>query len=180
MTAFTQVQAQASTCLLIIVGRELRIVTTLAKRKPVDVKDLFGVVAVSDPQISPDGERIAFVRTTVNYEKDEYLSDIWLAEGGELKQFTAGRGKDKEPCWSPDGRKLIFTSTPPAKEEEKKKRQIYIIEADGGEARKLTDQKFGVESPRWSPNGKRLLFISPTQPEEPKGDEKRITRLSYR
>ncbi len=154
--------------------------TTLAKRKPVDIKDLFGVVAVSDPQISPDGGRIAFVRTTVNYEKDEYLSDIWLAEGGELKQFTAGRGKDKEPRWSPDGRKLIFTSTPPAKEEEKKKRQIYIIEADGGEARKITDQKLGVESPRWSPDGKRLLFISPTQPEEPKGDEKRITRLSYR
>ncbi|MGD0804185.1 MAG: S9 family peptidase [Candidatus Bathyarchaeia archaeon] len=152
----------------------------MAKRRPVEIKDLFGVVAVSDPQISPDGGRVAFVRTTMDYEKDEYLSDIWLADDGEIRQFTSGRAKDKEPRWSPDGRKLLFTSMPPAKEEEKKKRQLYVIVADGGEARKLTDLKMGVESPRWSPDGKRILFISPTQPEEPKEDVKRITRLSYR
>ena len=150
----------------------------MAKRKPVEIKDLFRVVAVSDPQISPDGRRVAFVRTTIDYDRDEYLSNIWLSEGGQLKQFTAGREKDKEPRWSPDGRKLTFTSTPSDKEE--KKKQLYIIEADGGEARKLMDQKLGIESPKWSPDGKRLLFLSPTQLDEPKGDEKRITRLSYR
>ena len=147
----------------------------MAKRKPVEVKDLFRLRMVSDPRISPDGRSVAFVHTTFDYEKDEYVSDIWMADAktGASTQFTSGRGKDKGPRWSPDGKRLIFTSTPPTKEgEEKKKPQLYVIQIDGGEARKLTDLKLGVEAPRWSPDGKQILFISPTQPEEPKGDVK--------
>jgi dipeptidyl aminopeptidase/acylaminoacyl peptidase len=155
----------------------------LAKRKPVEIKDLFRLRMVSDPRISPDGRRIAFVHTTLDHEKDEYVSDIWMADAktGASTQFTSGRGKDKGPRWSPDGKRLLFTSTPPAKEgEEKKKPQLYIIEVAGGEARKLTDLKLGVEGPKWSPDGKQVLFVSPTQPVEPKGDIKHITRLSYK
>jgi len=155
----------------------------LAKRKPVGIKDLFRLRLVSDARISPDGRRVAFVHTTFDYEKDEYVSDIWLADvkSGAAQQFTSGRGKDKGPRWSPDGKRLLFTSTPPAKEgEEKKKPQLYVIEIAGGEARKLTDIKMGVEAPRWSPDGKQMLFMSPTQTEAPKGDVKHITRLSYK
>jgi dipeptidyl aminopeptidase/acylaminoacyl peptidase len=155
----------------------------LAKRKPVGIKDLFKLRLVSDARISPDGRRVAFVHTAFDYEKDEYVSDIWLADvkSGASQQFTSGRGKDKGPRWSPDGKRLLFTSTPPVKDgEEKKKPQLYIIEVAGGEARKLTDIKMGVEAPRWSPDGKQILFMSPTQPEAPKGDVKHITRLSYK
>jgi len=155
----------------------------LAKKKLVEVKDLFRLRMVSDPRISPDGRKVAFVHTTFDYEKDEYMSDIWVADvkTGISAKFTSGRGKDKEPRWSPEGKRLIFTSTTPVKEgEEKKKTQLYVIPIDGGEARKLTDLKLGVEAPKWSPDGKQILFISPTQPEESKGDAKRITRLSYK
>ncbi len=155
----------------------------MASKKPVEIKDLFKLRMVSDPRLSPDGGRIAFVHTTFDYEKDEYVSDIWMADAktGESTQFTSGRGKDKGPRWSPDGKRLLFTSTPPAKEgEEKKKPQLYVIAVAGGEARKLTDLKLGVEAPKWSPDGKQILFVSPTQPVEPKGDVKHITRLSYK
>ena len=155
----------------------------MANRKPVEIKDLFKLKLVSDPKFSPDGGRIAFVHTTFDYEKDEYVNDIWMADAktGVTAQFTTSRGKDKGPRWSPDGKRLLFTSTPPAKEgEEKKKPQLYVIEVAGGEARKLTDLKLGVEAPRWSPDGKQILFVSPTVPIEPKGDVKHITRLSYK
>ena len=155
----------------------------MAKRKPVEVKDLFRLRMISDPRISPDGRSVAFVHTTLDYEKDEYRNDIWMADAktGASEQFTSGRVKDKEPRWSPDGKRLLFTSTPPAKDgEEKKKPQIYVIPFDGGEARKLTDLKLGVEAPRWSPDGRQILFISPTQSEASKGDVKRITRLGYK
>ncbi len=155
----------------------------MAKKRPVEIKDLFKIRAVSDPQISPDGKRIAFVHTTVDYEKDEYVSDVWMADArtGASVQFTSGRGKDKGPRWSPDGRRLLFTSTLPAKEgEEKKKPQLYVIAVAGGEARKLTDLKLGVETPKWSPDGRQILFVSPTRPEEAKGDVKHITRLGYK
>ena len=52
----------------------------MAKRKPVDIKDLFRLRLVSDVRVSPDGRRVAFVHTTLDYEKDEYMSDIWLAD----------------------------------------------------------------------------------------------------
>jgi dipeptidyl aminopeptidase/acylaminoacyl peptidase len=155
----------------------------LAKRKPVEIKDLFRLRMVSDPRISPDGSRVAFVHTTFDYENDEYVSDIWMADSrtGTSTQFTSGRGKDKGPRWSHDGKRVLFTSTPLANEgEEKKKPQLYVIPIAGGEARKLTDLKLGVEVPKWSPDERQILFISPTQPVEPKGDTKHITRLSYK
>ncbi len=155
----------------------------MANRKPVDIKDLFRLRLVSDVRVSPDGKRAAFVHTTLNNEKDEYMSDIWLADviSGVAQQFTSGRGKDKGPRWSPDGRSLLFTSTPQVKEgEEKKKPQLYVIEVAGGEARKMTDVKLGIEVPKWSPDGRQVLFVSPSQQEAPKGDEKHITRLSYK
>jgi dipeptidyl aminopeptidase/acylaminoacyl peptidase len=155
----------------------------LAKSKPVVIKDLFKLRMVSDPRISPEGRRVAFVHTSFDYEKDEYLSDIWMADAktGESTQFTSGRGKDKGPRWSPDGKRLLFTSTLPAKEgEEKNKPQLYVIPVAGGEARRFTDLKLGVEAPKWSPDGRQMLFVSPTQPVKPKGDAKHITRLSYK
>ena len=136
----------------------------MANRKPVDIKDLFRLRLVSDVRVSPDGKRAAFVHTTLNNEKDEYMSDIWLADvmSGVAQQFTSGRGKDKGPRWSPDGRSLLFTSTPQAKEgEEKKKPQLYVIEVAGGEARKLTDVKLGIEAPKWSPDGQTGTLCEP-------------------
>jgi dipeptidyl aminopeptidase/acylaminoacyl peptidase len=158
-------------------------VVLLAKNKSVEVKDLFKLRLVSNPQISPDGKRIVFVHTVMNYAKDEYLNDIWMADvkTGALATFTSGRGSDKNPYWSPDGKQLLFTSTPPVKDsEEKKKPQLYIMPVDGGEARKLTDLKFGVEAPKWSSDGKKILFINPTRPVETKNDVKNIIRLSYK
>ena len=155
----------------------------MASKKPVEIKDLFKLRLVSDPRFSPDGGRVAFVNTTFDYEKDEYVSDIWMADAktGASSQFTSGRGKDKGPRWSPDGKLLLFTSTPPTKEgEEKKKPQLHVIAVAGGEARRITDLKLGIEGPKWSPDGKQILFMSPTQPVEPKGDVKHITRLSYK
>jgi dipeptidyl aminopeptidase/acylaminoacyl peptidase len=154
----------------------------MARKRNVEVRDLMRIRMVSDPQISPDGRRVAFVHTSIDYKKDEYVSDLWLAdlETGRVDQFTSGRGKDKNPGWSPDGRSLLFTSKPPTKEEEKKKPQLYVIPVDGGEARLLTDMEGGVEAPRWSPDGRRILFISAFREEEPEGDVKVVKRILYR
>jgi len=154
----------------------------MVEKKPVQVRDLTEIEIVSDPQVSPDGGRVAFVRTVLDYDKDEYLSDVWMAdlEEGGARQFTSGRGKDKNPRWSPGGDSLLFTSTPPAREGEEKKPQLYVIPVGGGEARQVTDLKWGVESPRWSPDGRRILFISPVRKEEPEGDVRVIDRLEYR
>ena len=53
------------------------------------------ITSVSDPQIHPDGHRIAFVVTTIDLEDDLYSSAIWLWDG-EARQFTGG-SNDSSP-----------------------------------------------------------------------------------
>ena len=154
----------------------------MTRKRNVEVRDLMRIRMVSDPQISPDGSRVAFVHTAIDHDKDEYVSDIWLAdiETGRATQFTSGRGKDKNPRWSPDGCSLLFTSVPPGKEGDKRKPQLYVIPLDGGEARKLTEMEGGVESPRWSPDGRSILLISAFREEKAKGDVKVIRRIRHK
>ncbi len=98
-------------------------------------EDLTGILFVTDPQISPDGRRIAFVVTSLSDERDEYLSNIWIvdAAGGAPRRFTAGPRRDVEPRWSPDGTRLAFLSERAPED----KLQLYVMPADGGEPTKL-------------------------------------------
>ena len=141
------------------------------KRRAMVPADLTRLRFLTDPAISPDGSRIAFVLTTLSEEKDEYLSNIWLidASGGTPRRFTAGPGRDTAPRWSPDGRRLAFLS----ERDGKKKAQLYVMASDGGEPTRLTELKTGVADPVWAPDGTRLAFISrvggwqePDDPEE--------------
>jgi dipeptidyl aminopeptidase/acylaminoacyl peptidase len=121
-------------------------------------EDLTRIRFLSEPQLSPDGSRIAFVVTTLSEERDEYLSQIWVvpAGGGEPRRFTTGPKRDTSPRWSPDGRWLAFVS----ERERKKKGQLYVMPADGGEPTRLTDLRDGVKNPVWSPDGTRLAFVA--------------------
>lgn len=148
--------------------------------------DITRIVWVSDPQISPDGARVAFVATTLSSERDEYLSNIWIvdAAGGAPRRFTAGPKRDRDPRWSPDGARLAFVS----EREDKKKGQLYVMPADGGEPMRLTDERHGVGDPVWSPDGTRLAFVArvggapePSEADRDKSKPARvITSLKYR
>jgi len=150
-------------------------------------EDLTRIQFVTDPQLSPDGRRAAFVVTTLSEERDEYLSNIWVVDvaGGAPRRFTAGPRRDLEPRWSPDGSRLAFLSERTAKD----KLQLYVMPADGGEATKLTALDNGVSAIAWAPDGARLAFVSAVGGyKEPEGeDEKRksrparvITSVKYR
>jgi dipeptidyl aminopeptidase/acylaminoacyl peptidase len=121
-------------------------------------EDLTRIQFVTDPQLSPDGRRVAFVVTTLSEERDEYLSNIWVVDvaGGVPRRFTAGPRRDLEPRWSPDGSRLAFLSERTAKD----KLQLYVMPADGGEPTKLTALDNGVSAIAWAPDGARLALVS--------------------
>ena len=173
-------------------------------QRAITAEDFYRFVWIDDPQIAPDGQRIAYVRKTVDRETNEYTSAIWLAfaTGGldAAYQFT---GDGEGPRWSPDGATLAFVSeragTLPAPEDgedaaERDKRlgkgkpQIWLMPAHGGEAHQLTFARYGASSPLWSPDGQRVLFTAKTgeKPEVPEHDGKReprshrLTRFMYR
>ncbi len=132
-------------------------------KPPLTADDLYRLKFLSDPQLSPDGRWIAFVRRQAIRVDNVYQSAIWLlpADGDSSRQFTAGTHRDANPRWSPDGRYLAFTS-----DRAGDKPQLYLIPIDGGEARQITHMPNGVESPAWSPDGTRLAFLSAVDADE--------------
>ncbi len=134
-------------------------------------EDLYAFSTVSEPQITPDGEVIAFVRTEIEKESKENRSHIWIvpAGGGQPVQFTRGKKNDSSPRWSPDGRTLAFVS------DRGGDRQIWLIDRFGGEARQLTSMRHGAGNPVWSPDGNRIAFISSVGPADKRSALTRIT-----
>ncbi|MDR5693678.1 MAG: S9 family peptidase [Armatimonadota bacterium] len=142
--------------------------------RKITAEDLFTFRLVDDPQLSPDGRRVAFVVTTIDPNANAYRSHIWVATNGEIRPFTSGPHRDTSPRWSPDGRFLAFLS------DRTGHKQIWIIPSDGGEARQLTNQGPVVSEPVWSPNGQEIAYIAKVG-EAIKDDEVRvITRLKYK
>jgi len=81
-----------------------------AEKRNITEKDLFRFVWIGDPQVSPDGSRVAFVRVSVNEKKEGYDTSIWMvatAGGEEPRRLTTGT-HDSTPRWSPDGKYLVF------------------------------------------------------------------------
>ncbi len=136
------------------------------QKRSITEKDLFQFVWIGDPQISPDGAQVAFVRITVNEKKDGYNTAIWsvATANGELRQLTAGPG-DTSPQWSPDGRSLAFIRTL-EKDSKKEPPQVFILPTTGGEAWQLTKLPKGASRPAWSPDGKTLAFNSTTNAQD--------------
>ena len=138
----------------------------LAQKRLITEKDLFQFTWIADPQISPDGSQVAFVRVVVNDKKDNYDTAIWTVStrDGEMRSLTHGP-RDSSPRWSPDGKQLAFTRVV-EKDGKPQPGEIYVLPLAGGEAWQLTKQPHGASQPQWSPDGKWIAFSSSANPED--------------
>ena len=145
-----------------------------AENRNITEKDLFDFVWIGDPQISPDGMRVAFVRVTVNEKKEGYNTLIWsvsVTGGEEPHQLTKG-DHDTAPRWSPDGKFLLFLR---ATETDGKPEppQLSILPMAGGDSFSFTDLPKGASNPVWPPDGKTIAFTSETNADDLAKQEKK-------
>jgi dipeptidyl aminopeptidase/acylaminoacyl peptidase len=140
---------------------------SFAQKRNVTEKDLWDFVWIGDPEVSPDGSRVAFVRVAVNEKKEGYNTSIWsvpTAGGEEPHQLTKG-DHDSSPRWSPDGKYLLFVRAT-EKDGKTEPTQLSILPMGGGDSFSFTDLPKGASNPVWSPDGTKIAFTSETNAED--------------
>ena len=157
----------------------LSLASPAAAARPMTIQDLLGAVRVADPQLSPDGRLVAFVRTTTDVTSGKRNADIWVvpADGsGPPRLLIGGDKSENTPRWAPDGQHIAFMSTRDGEP------QIYIANADGSNVRQFTKVAGGVQPPMViSPDGSMIAFVSDVkQGVQTPGNAHLLTRLLYR
>lgn len=119
--------------------------------------DLFGLSAASDPQISPDGRQIAYVRSTNDIMTDAAVQSIWLIDvaSGEETPLVSGEGGHGSPRWSPDGSRLSYVSTASGGGPE-----LHVLWMESGKSANITALPEAPGSISWSPDGTRIAFTA--------------------
>jgi dipeptidyl aminopeptidase/acylaminoacyl peptidase len=129
-----------------------------ATRHPLKLDDIARLRDVRDPQVSPDGQWVAYVVSTTDTKEDKSNSHIWMVsfDGKSDRQITFSQDSESSPRWSPDGNYLSFTSSRPGKA---KGSQVWLLDRKGGEAMQLTEFKGRLQGYEWAPDSKRLAVV---------------------
>ena len=137
--------------------------------EPITAADYHDIAVPSDPRLSPDGDRVAFVRRQPN-DDDSYETTVYVVDAAgedDPRRLTLAEGADAEPRWSPSGDRIAFTSTRGATDD---RQQLWVLPVDGGEARRVTDVVGGVSQIAWSPDGERIAFVQSVTADDREAD----------
>ena len=117
-----------------------------AEPTPFQPMDVFEIEFPTDPQISPDGRRVVYQRTSMDLMRDRQRSELWIvnADGSGHRRLAAGRS----PRWSPDGDRLAYLA----------EGQIRVRWMDTGDTATITQLTESPGGIRWSPDGSRIAF----------------------
>jgi len=127
------------------------------------LSDIFSFETASDPQISPDGRRVVYVRQYADVMTDKRYSNLWVLnrDGSGHRALTSGLAADTAPRWSPDGTQLLYLS------DRGGARQIYRLWLDTGVSARVTESATPPSGAAWSPDGRWISFTALVPEEAP-------------
>ena len=114
-----------------------------------------------NPSWSPNGKRIAFVsdrdgHVHAKHGWSTYEIYVMDADGSNQQNLTNNPHNDRQPSWSPDGERIVFSANRDWGNPQSI--DIYVMDANGGNEQRLTENPSEDEDPSWSPDGKRIVF----------------------
>jgi dipeptidyl aminopeptidase/acylaminoacyl peptidase len=123
--------------------------------------DVFDLQWVSDPQISPDGRSIAYVRKSFDVKTDRPRGTIWLVgvDGKHARPLSSG-ARSAVPRWSPDGTRLAYFG-----EASDGSTQLFVYWIENGASAAISNFTETPSSLVWSPDGRWLAFTMPVPAE---------------
>ena len=140
---------------------------TTAKRK-LQPADVYRLQTLGDPQVSPDGNWVAYTLSSVDSVQNKRNTDIWMVswDGKQNIQLTNSPDAESQPRWSPDGKYLSFV----AARNGATNSQIWLLNRLGGEGLQVTNLKTSLMDYSWSPDGKKILMTikTPADTSKPK------------
>lgn len=136
-------------------------------KRPFTFEDMMKLKRVGAPVPSPDGKWVVFDCVDVDLEANTRISHLWIvpASGGESQRLNPTPNHEERPRFSPDGKRLIWTSkaTDPT--------QIWMCDFDSGNGalvgnpHQVTEISTGADGAIWSPDGKNIVFVSAVYPD---------------
>lgn len=146
----------------------------MAQDQVLQPMDVFDLRYISDPQIAPQGDRIAYLLNTKDVMQDANRSSIWItdADGKHPYPLLEPGETASHPRWSPDGTRLLFLSARSGRN------QLYVHDWATGKQTQPYNFTSSPANVQWSPDGRQVAFTMrvPFQreswvqlPQKPKG-----------
>lgn len=126
---------------------------------------VFDLEFADDPQISPNGQRVVYVRRSMDHQKDVIHDDLWTLDirSGTHRPLIAGGTPTNRPRWSPDGTRLLYNTTTDAGQSELR---VYFLDSD----KSISLGRFAAKpnDAAWSQDGTQIAFRMFTPSEAPR------------
>ena len=126
----------------------------LAQEKPFGRMDVFDLEWANDPQISPDGKHIVYVRGGMDIMKDKRKGNIWMinTDGSGHSKLSSLESNESQPRWSPDGKRIAFVNAT------NQGGEIYVYWLETSKIARLTQLDRSPRGISWSPDGQHIAF----------------------
>jgi dipeptidyl aminopeptidase/acylaminoacyl peptidase len=146
----------------------------VVKRK-FSLEDLSAIAHVSDAQISPDGDKTAFVVSRSKEDGDGYATELWIAEE-KNKPYSIVEEMNNlaMPRWNPDGDKILLTASKDGVS------QLFLYGLKDNVVKQLTSDGGNKDLPSWSPDGTRIAFVETISSDFKKRKTMEIKQLKHK